>query len=456
VPARAIAESADLAEPIRKNRAFRVLLAGSSVSMLGSRVTTIGYPMLVLYLTGSAVDAGWVGFAATAPSVLVYMPAGALVDRWDPRRIMLLSEVGRGLAIASVVIAVAFGRPSIGMLIVAAVVEEILEVFSTLAERRYVRALVPRGQASAAQVRMEARTHLVVLMGRPLGGLLFEIRPIAPFLVDVVTFVFSVGTLLRIKSERPLLPPGFSSRIRDLGVKGRLRRSALQAQDWQLGNDVREGMRWLLGNRFARTAVTMSASTSLICQAMIMAFLAMAHSRQLSSIAVCWVLGSSGLGGAAGSFAASRMPAPSFSWVRIQMCFWIPAFFILSLTGGESLFCMALAMAILGFTGAMGNIEVNTYLTHNVAENMLGRVTSIGRLMSFSACAIGWAAGGFLFQRDGIQDAVNWLLAATVLLGIYSLSTPSMRAGVRRAEAASTVEAPGRGLQLPTADLYKT
>jgi MFS family permease len=434
MPTKAIAESAGLAEPIRKNRAFSMLLAGSSVSMLGSRITTIGYPMLVLYRTGSPVDAGWVGFAATAPSVLVYMPAGALVDRWDPRRVMLLSEMGRGLAIASVVITVALGRPGLGMLIAAAVIEEILEVFSTLAERRYIRALVPRDQAAAAQVRMEARTHLVVLMGRPLGGLLFEIRPIAPFLVDVGTFVFSVGTLLGIKSERPLQRPRFASLIRDFNVKGRLRKGAYQPRDWQLGNDVRAGMRWLMGNQFARAAVTMSAGTSLICQAMIMAFLAMAHSRQLSSITVCWVLGASGLGGAAGSFAASRMPVPSFSWVRIQMCFWAPTFCILSLTGAESLFWMALAMAIVGFTGAMGNIEVNTYLTHSVDENMLGRVTSIDRLMSFTACAIGWATGGFLFQRYGIQDTVNLLLAATVLLGVYSLFTPSMRTG-KRAEA---------------------
>lgn len=70
--------------------------------MLGSHVTTIAYPLLVLRLTGSPFEAGWVAFAATAPSILVHMPARALVDRWDPRQAMLMSEIDRGIAIAAV------------------------------------------------------------------------------------------------------------------------------------------------------------------------------------------------------------------------------------------------------------------------------------------------------------------------------------------------------------------
>ena len=71
--------------------------------MLGSHVTTIAYPLLVLRLTGSPFTAGCAVFAATAPSMFAYIPAGALVDRWSrrwgPRRVMLLSEFGRGVAI---------------------------------------------------------------------------------------------------------------------------------------------------------------------------------------------------------------------------------------------------------------------------------------------------------------------------------------------------------------------
>src|ERR1022692_4299045 len=113
------------ASPRRRDSDFQLLLTGSSVSMLGSRLTSIGYPLLVLALTGSPLVAGLVGFAATAPSILVYLPAGALVDRWDPWRAMLVCEFGRGAAIATVVITVALGSPSVALLTAVAVIEEI-------------------------------------------------------------------------------------------------------------------------------------------------------------------------------------------------------------------------------------------------------------------------------------------------------------------------------------------
>src|ERR1700722_17072686 len=116
-------ERTSRAGSIAGNQTFRRLLGASSVSMLGSHVTTIAYPLLVLRLTGSPFTAGCAAFAATAPSVLVYIPAGALVDRWNPRRAMLLSELGRGLAIASVAVTLALGKPIVALLITVAVIE---------------------------------------------------------------------------------------------------------------------------------------------------------------------------------------------------------------------------------------------------------------------------------------------------------------------------------------------
>src|ERR1700745_1820090 len=100
--------------------------------------------MLVLHLNKSPFNSGLVAFAAIAPSMLVYIPAGVLVDRWNPRRVMLVSELLRGLALASVVVSLLiFGRHiNIWLLIIAMVCEEILEIFSTLADRRYLSGLM--------------------------------------------------------------------------------------------------------------------------------------------------------------------------------------------------------------------------------------------------------------------------------------------------------------------------
>jgi MFS family permease len=60
-----------------------VLWSGQVVSTIGTRVTGVAYPLLVLAETRSPAKAGVVGFAQTLPYILFYLPAGALVDRWD-------------------------------------------------------------------------------------------------------------------------------------------------------------------------------------------------------------------------------------------------------------------------------------------------------------------------------------------------------------------------------------
>ncbi len=398
--------------PVGRNRTFQRLLRASSASMLGSHVTTIAYPLLVLRLTRSPFDAGWVAFAAMAPSILVHMPAGALIDRWDPRRAMLVSELGRGVAIAGVAITLALGKSSVPMLMAAAVIEGVLEVFSTLAERRYVGSLVGRDQASSALVRIEARTHVVLLAGRPLGGLLFGIRPILPFLADVASFIYSVTTLIGIKSRTP--------------ASGRVDVRRGPASNRRLSSDIRNGLCWIRKDQFACVVIILFAVGTLIFQALIMVFLADAHAQQLSAPTIGTVLAASGVGGALGSVAASRLLARvRCSWIRIQSSVWCLGFAVLALLAERQFLLMAAVMAILGFTGALGNIELDTHLMRNVEKDMLARVTSISRLMSLGACAIGPALGGILVQGLGVQRAMSCLFFITPVLLLLSVITPS-------------------------------
>ena len=410
--------------------AFRLLLVGSSVSLLGSQVTAIGYPMLVLYLTGSPVTAGWVACAAAAPSVLAYIPAGALVDRSDPWRAMLLSEIGRGCAIATVVAALAMGRASVPLLIVVAVIEQTLEVFSVLAEPRCVGSLVSRDDAGSAFVRIEARTHVVTLLGRPLGGFLFGLRPILPFLSDALSFAASAGALIGIRNmRRPRLPAPEEKRV---------------SVSWHLGHDVRDGVRWLCRNGYVRLAIMLCSAATLTAQALIMVILGEARTEHVHACMVGMALAAPGGGGAIGSCVAARLPAGSRNhWLRIQMCVWCVMLAALAITGGPSFGWIAAVMIVLGFTGALGNVEVGTYLMQNVAHTMLARVTSIGRLMSFGACAIGPVLGGALFQHYGAEKAIVALSVITTILAFVSLLAPSMRAENR---------ADGCGTESPSPD----
>lgn len=415
--------SAMVLAPAVRLRNFRRLMAGSIVSMLGSRISTIACPLLALYLTRSPVAAGLVAFAATVPSVLVYIPAGALVDQWDPRRTMLFSESGRGAAIAIIVIALATNRASIPLLIIIAFAEETLEVFSTLADKRCARALIPLDLATSAQAKLElatssqakleARTHVVVLAGRPLGVFLFGLAPVLPFVADVLSFIASVGTAVSLKTV--LVDAGSADQI-----SGPRRR--------RLWGDIRDSLRWLMGDKYARAAMTLSASGTLIGQALIMVFLVDARTLHLSPVWIGVVLAASGIGGVLGSMSTSWLPKlPRMSLVLVQMLAWLCALTVLAIWGSRSFLCMAIVMASLSLTGARGNIEIDTYLVEQVDENMLARATSIRHLIAFSACAVGPTLGGILIQLYGVKEAVSGLVIITMVLTVvYAVASRSM------------------------------
>jgi hypothetical protein len=397
---------------LRHNRAFQWLLASSSVSMLGSRLTTIAYPLLILAMHGSAAVAGLAVFAANAPSVLVYIPAGALVDRsTDPRRTLIVAEAVRGIAIAVIVDMLLLHRAAIPFVVLMAIVEESAEVFANLAERRYVRFLVPSGQVSGAQVSIEARTHVVVLAGRALGGLLFGISQLLPFLADLMSFVVSIVSLTSIKcaKERPPYP-------------WRERRSSL----W---GEVRDGLHELFKDVSARNASLLSASMTLISQALIIVFLATAHNRHVSSALIGTVLAASGFGGLLGALISQRVLRPvNLSPLRLQPLIWTCMLVVLALSGAFQVPAMALVMMALGTAGAMGNVALDTYLFVKVPDKKLARVTSIEMLLDFAAGALGPALGGLLTELFGTADALWWLVGLTAPIAVVTMVRPrSMR-----------------------------
>lgn len=421
------AAQGDDTTPLGFSRGFRLLLRGSAVSMLGSRVSTLAFPLLILALTGSPMVAGWACFAATAPSILFYLPAGALVDRWDPRTAMLISEIGRGAAITTIVVALAVGRPSVTLLTVAAATEEILQVFSTLAERRFVRSLVHRDQVSSALARTEGRTHMVILIGRPLGGFFFGIWQVLPFAADAASFIVSVSTLFLIKGHRPQ------------PVMGR-----------HLFREIKEGFTWLIKNPFAGVSLPLTAGATFIGQALIMVFLAEAHARHLPSVSTGIILAASGAGGALASVAGFRFsPWKRHSPLKIQMLIWTLVLALLAISGGHSFIGLAVTMAILGFTGALGNIAVDAFVLRRAAKTMLGRVMSVNRLASFAALALGPLFGGVLVEHQETRVAIFILFLVTaVLLTIALIALPSADQVARACEERAEEE--------PCADLQPT
>jgi hypothetical protein len=386
-------------------KAFRTLIFGSSISTLGTRISTLAFPMLVLGIKNSPLMAGLVAFAALVPGVLLYMPAGVIVDRRDPRRVMLVSEISRGAVATSVVIALAIYRQNINIvfLMLAMLAEEVLEIFSTLADRRYLNRLMGRDKISSRHASAEARTHAAALAGRPIVPLLFEFGTFVPFLADAISFVASVASLLLIRpTEKP------------------------QETEWptfkQLTSGIGDGLSEVISDRRIWLTSSLMAMTSLVSQALILIFLVEAHSRQFSPLAIGIVLGASGVGGAVGSFWSKTVPRSIGKyWLPIQMGAWLIVFLVLATAWNDVVFWSAVAMFVMSVTGAIGNVESRTYLTENIADDMIGKVSSISYTMAIGACALGPAVGGYTVQYYNTKDAIHLLFGIVALMALVSL-----------------------------------
>jgi len=104
------------------------------VSTLGSQMAHIAYPLLVLAITGSPAIVGYVSALRITPFVLLSLPVGALIDRWDRRRVMLLCDLGRAVVVSSLPLAMLFAEPSLWHIMAVALVEGTLMAFYNLAE----------------------------------------------------------------------------------------------------------------------------------------------------------------------------------------------------------------------------------------------------------------------------------------------------------------------------------
>src|SRR5207244_1601844 len=78
---------------------FVLYQSGQFLSIFGSQISRIAYPLLALALTNSAAKVGYVGAAELAPLVLLNAPAGVAADRFDRRKLMIASDVVGALAL---------------------------------------------------------------------------------------------------------------------------------------------------------------------------------------------------------------------------------------------------------------------------------------------------------------------------------------------------------------------
>src|SRR5690349_2275205 len=182
--------------PLWRNHDYMFLWGGQVISTLGSAISGVVFPLLILALTGSPAAAGIANALAMIPYVLFSLPAGALIDRWDRKRVMILCDAGRALSLASVPLAMAFGVLTVWQLYANAFIEGSLFVLFNIAEVACLPRVVSKAQLPAAAAQNEAGFGVAGLIGPSLGGALYQaVGQMVPFVLDAVSYGVSVFSL---------------------------------------------------------------------------------------------------------------------------------------------------------------------------------------------------------------------------------------------------------------------
>src|SRR5438874_13158419 len=133
-----------------RNRDYVLLWSGQMISSVGTRVSMLAFPLLVLAITHSPAQAGLIAALRGLPYALFVLPAGALIDRWNRKRVMILCDTGRALALGSIPIAIVLGHLTIIQLAIVSLVEGTLFTFFGLAETACLPQVVTKEQLPGA------------------------------------------------------------------------------------------------------------------------------------------------------------------------------------------------------------------------------------------------------------------------------------------------------------------
>ncbi|MFL6121349.1 MFS transporter [Actinophytocola sp.] len=400
--------------PLWRNRDFLLLWTGQVVSTLGTRISGLAYPLLVLAVTGSPARAGLVASAQAAPFLIWFLPAGALVDRWSRKRVMLAADAGRAVALASVAVALVLGRITIGHLVVVAFVEGTLFVFFLLAETAALPHVVPQPQLPTAIAQNQARDQGADLAGQPLGGFLFGLGHAVPFAVDAVSYV--VGFALVAPIRRPL-------------------EEERAPQRRHLLAEISEGVRWLWRQHLLRALVAIASAGNLAFSALGLTIIVRATDLGASSTAVGVLLGLFGVGAIAGALVApsvQRLVAPNVVMLG-ALWWWVVQMVALALA--PTVFVLGAVYTVGALMGPIFNTTNTAYRYALTPDRLQGRVGGFSRMIGWGTRPVGALLGGISLETLG---AVPTFAALATLLAIVATASTASRQ-IRRAPRPETL-----------------
>jgi MFS family permease len=383
-----------------------LLFGGQIVSAIGTQVSQLAFPLLILAVTGSPAQAGFLGAMRGLAYVFFGLPAGALVDRWDRKKVMILSDLGRAVALGSIPAALAVGRLSLVQLYIVTFIEGTLFIFFGLAESACLPRIVRKEQLPAAVSLNEVTYSISGLLGPSVGGVLYGIRRALPFAADAVSYLASaialMFTKLRFQEERDDAPR-------------------------HMWFEIKEGMLWLWHQPVVRFLCWVNGGVNLLYGGYTLLLISLAQRQGASAFTIGLIFASGGVGTLVGTALA---PAIQRRYTVGRIMVWIAWIFAITWPP----YAWTPNPFWLGVVNAVGFIFVPIYVTTHfsyrlvlIPDALQGRVNSVFRLVTFGSQMLGFALMGALLQQFGPIATVYIGTVPMLLLAVLTTINPQVR-----------------------------
>jgi MFS family permease len=417
-----------------RHRDYMKIWSASTVSLMGSQVSQIAIPYIAaVVLHAAAFQVALLGGLEMLPFILFALPAGAWLDRVRRRPVLIAGDLGRAAALITIPIAYAFGVLTVWQLYAVGFVAGTLTVFFDVADQSYLPVLLEEDELVDGNAKLQISASAAQVFGPGLGGGLIGLVA-APFavIVDAVSFVASGGliSLIRKNESKPE------------------RKIAADGSRTSLRQEIAEGLRYVIGNRYLRMIAGCTGTSNLGSSIAFSIFPIFAYVQLgLSAGLIGLASGLGALGVLLGAFISAPLsrrlgvgPVILASiFVSGGAMFFIAAMPSDPLTAG---ILMTAAMFLTSVSAVVYNVNQVSFRQAITPLDIQGRMNATMRFIVWGTMPVGFLIGGILGSFLPLRTAIliGAVVSATAFLWIVASPVRSLREIPKGARAGVSAE----------------
>ena len=408
-------------------RAYPLLWGGTASANLADGIALAAAPLLAAALTRDPALVSGLVVAQRLPWFLFVLFSGVIVDRFDRRMLLVFGNALRFIALGGVMLGLVFGVRELWILYVAAFLVGTAETVVDNASLAILPSLVRRDRMSDANGRLFATQSILnELVGPPLGALIFSLSAVASFATGSAAYLLAVVVFYLLPRvvrapDEPAVP----------------QQKVLPA--------LREGLQWFRKSKLLVTFATLAGIINFSTAAVLAILVLFTQDRLgLDDTGYGLLLAIEALGGIPAGLLASAIIRRLGEAAVMILSTLSAGLGYLAIALFENVWVVGAVMIVVGFGFTLGNVVAITVRQTVVPDGMLGRVTSVYRLIAIGAAPIGALAGGLIARGFGL-GAPFWVAGALMTLLAIVTAPLFRRMDIPRTSKAAPAQDPAPG-----------